>query len=402
MPQENLFSQNFQPPQPQHIFDPNTGLYQADMPLQFAASVPHRQPQHSSTPPQRQQGPPHQPLAFQHAPFQNPEVMMPPSCLTNYPSSPFERQEPLMPTGGGSTSRQVQTKAERRAEHNATERLRRENLNAKFQQLAHILPNLQNDTRHSKSAIIDRTLDYVKGSILKEERMQNRIKELEKINSYLLSQLDDRSTGTSYKRKKSTQIEPSPSPVPASSPSPNSVISEELNHMEDPIAEQPPIIHKQGLQNNKTSGFFGEPHVSSTVTNHSTPNTTTTVRAPSNDNNNNNNSNARSVSPLSATVTPRTAYHVNSNWPNNNNGFMNNQHPIKQEQMLYCDIERLCTMMTTDPFMRYRDEEDSNGNHSPPMNTFVEQQQRQYISMINHSQPIMNHNEHLYHLMQRQ
>lgn len=88
MPQENLFPQNFQPPQPQHIFDPNTGLYQADMPLQFAASVPHRQPQHSSPPPQRQQqGPPHQSLAFQHAPFQNadvpfqnPEVIMPPSC----------------------------------------------------------------------------------------------------------------------------------------------------------------------------------------------------------------------------------------------------------------------------------------------------------------------------------
>lgn len=52
------------------------------------------------------------------------------------------------------------SKAERRAEHNAIERARRENLNSKFQQLAHALPNLQNDRRPSKGTIIERTLDY--------------------------------------------------------------------------------------------------------------------------------------------------------------------------------------------------------------------------------------------------
>ena len=54
------------------------------------------------------------------------------------------------------------SKAERRAEHNAIERARRENLNSKFQQLAHALPNLQNDRRPSKGTIIERTLDYGK------------------------------------------------------------------------------------------------------------------------------------------------------------------------------------------------------------------------------------------------
>lgn len=56
----------------------------------------------------------------------------------------------------------TQSKADRRAEHNAIERARRESLNSKFQQLAHALPNLQNDRRPSKSTIIERTLEYGK------------------------------------------------------------------------------------------------------------------------------------------------------------------------------------------------------------------------------------------------
>lgn len=51
-------------------------------------------------------------------------------------------------------------KALKRAEHNAIERARRECLNTKFQQLAHSLPNLQNDRRPSKGTIIERTLEY--------------------------------------------------------------------------------------------------------------------------------------------------------------------------------------------------------------------------------------------------
>jgi hypothetical protein len=60
----------------------------------------------------------------------------------------------------GEASAAMGGKAQRRAEHNAIERYRRECLNTKFQQLAHSLPNLQNDRRPSKGTIIERTLEY--------------------------------------------------------------------------------------------------------------------------------------------------------------------------------------------------------------------------------------------------
>ncbi|KAI7849167.1 hypothetical protein BDC45DRAFT_521370 [Circinella umbellata] len=82
-------------------------------------------------------------------------------------------QESSSPTG-----KKTQSKAERRAEHNAIERQRRESLNSKFQQLAHALPNLQNDRRPSKGTIIERTLEYVRGTILKEERYKHQIRHL--------------------------------------------------------------------------------------------------------------------------------------------------------------------------------------------------------------------------------
>ncbi|KAI9254680.1 hypothetical protein BY458DRAFT_558786 [Sporodiniella umbellata] len=144
---------------PAPSFDPSQ-LYPNDMSLQFASSVPR--PQYAYA------GYPNDPALLSH-------------------QAPFE-SNPDLP--------KHQSKAERRAEHNATERARRENLNAKFQQLAHTLPNLQNDSRNSKSAIIDRTLDYIHHSVMKEEYMQTRIKELEKINHLLLSQLDERCTTT--------------------------------------------------------------------------------------------------------------------------------------------------------------------------------------------------------------
>ncbi|KAI9032775.1 hypothetical protein CLU79DRAFT_679699, partial [Phycomyces nitens] len=80
-------------------------------------------------------------------------------------------------------------KADRRAEHNAIERARRESLNTKFQQLAHNLPNLQNDRRPSKGTIIERTLEFVKQTVNKEDRYRNKIRELRKANRQLLNQI---------------------------------------------------------------------------------------------------------------------------------------------------------------------------------------------------------------------
>ncbi|CAO3649327.1 unnamed protein product [Cunninghamella blakesleeana] len=82
------------------------------------------------------------------------------------------------------------TKAERRAEHNAIERARRENLNGKFQQLAESLPNLQSYRRPSKGQIVEKALDWVKQSVAKEDRYQYQIHQLQRENKRLIMQLN--------------------------------------------------------------------------------------------------------------------------------------------------------------------------------------------------------------------
>ncbi|SAM04324.1 hypothetical protein [Absidia glauca] len=88
-----------------------------------------------------------------------------------------------------SLSKKPLSKDERRAEHNAIERARRESLNNKFQQLAQALPNLMNYRRPSKSQIVEKALDWVKKSISREERYRYQIVQLQKENKQLLSQL---------------------------------------------------------------------------------------------------------------------------------------------------------------------------------------------------------------------
>ncbi|KAI8088319.1 hypothetical protein BDF21DRAFT_412918 [Thamnidium elegans] len=80
-------------------------------------------------------------------------------------------------------------KEQRRAEHNAIERARRESLNTKFQQLAHSLPNLHNDRRPSKGTIIERTLEYVKLTVEKEEVLKTEIEQLRLANENLISNM---------------------------------------------------------------------------------------------------------------------------------------------------------------------------------------------------------------------
>jgi hypothetical protein len=81
-------------------------------------------------------------------------------------------------------------KAERRAEHNAIERARRECLNSKFQQLAEALPNLQNHRRPSKGQIVEKALDWVKQNMSKEDRYQYQIMQLQNENKRLLTQVN--------------------------------------------------------------------------------------------------------------------------------------------------------------------------------------------------------------------
>ncbi|KAI8349213.1 hypothetical protein EDC96DRAFT_577977 [Choanephora cucurbitarum] len=91
---------------------------------------------------------------------------------------------------------------ERRAEHNAIERARRETLNAKFQALAQALPNLMSYRRPSKSQIVEKALDWVKQGISREERYRSQIIHLQRENKQLLAQLmqyqqDSNSSSTS-------------------------------------------------------------------------------------------------------------------------------------------------------------------------------------------------------------
>ncbi len=48
----------------------------------------------------------------------------------------------------------------KRSAHNALERQRREGLNSKFQELAHVLPALQQVKRPSKSMIVAKSLEF--------------------------------------------------------------------------------------------------------------------------------------------------------------------------------------------------------------------------------------------------
>ncbi|KAI8640167.1 hypothetical protein BD408DRAFT_420229 [Parasitella parasitica] len=106
-----------------------------------------------------------------------------PSSSASPPSHPMShfanQQDGINSNAGGD-------KAQKRAEHNAIERARRECLNTKFQQLAHSLPNLQNDRRPSKGTIIERTLEYVKQTVQKEERFQSEIDQLRQANENLI------------------------------------------------------------------------------------------------------------------------------------------------------------------------------------------------------------------------
>lgn len=78
---------------------------------------------------------------------------------------------------------------DRRAEHNATERARRENLNTKFRLLANALPNLRGCRRPSKSQIIEKALEWLEQSLMNERRCYEAIRNLEQQNKEIKNQL---------------------------------------------------------------------------------------------------------------------------------------------------------------------------------------------------------------------
>ncbi|ORY95331.1 hypothetical protein BCR43DRAFT_297955 [Syncephalastrum racemosum] len=108
---------------------------------------------------------------------------------------------------------------DKRSAHNALERQRRENLNSKFQQLAHALPSLQSVRRPSKTVIVAQSLEYVSRSIERDTKFQDEIEQLRKENERLRNQVQHSrlchttaSTAAASTTKKSSKETPSPRP----------------------------------------------------------------------------------------------------------------------------------------------------------------------------------------------
>ncbi|KAG2205261.1 hypothetical protein INT47_009526 [Mucor saturninus] len=77
---------------------------------------------------------------------------------------------------------------EKRTAHNALERQRREGLNSKFQELAHVLPALQQIRRPSKSMIVAKSLEFVSNAVERQTDFEDQLDALRVENAQLLRQ----------------------------------------------------------------------------------------------------------------------------------------------------------------------------------------------------------------------
>ncbi|KAI8390194.1 hypothetical protein BD560DRAFT_380207 [Blakeslea trispora] len=83
---------------------------------------------------------------------------------------------------------------DRRSAHNALERQRREDLNIKFQKLAHALPSLQSVRRPSKTMIVAKSLEFVSSSLKRESSFASEIQRLRAENEKLRLQAQAQSS----------------------------------------------------------------------------------------------------------------------------------------------------------------------------------------------------------------
>ncbi|CAG8577845.1 13686_t:CDS:2, partial [Racocetra fulgida] len=99
------------------------------------------------------------------------------------------------PTGCANFTFQIPTSkntnsAERRANHNAVERARRECLNTKFQELAHALPSLAQVRRPSKSIIVQKSLDFIYTSRQKDDLHDKEMRSIRSENETLREEVN--------------------------------------------------------------------------------------------------------------------------------------------------------------------------------------------------------------------
>lgn len=99
--------------------------------------------------------------------------------------------------------RRAPSTAEKRANHNAIERARRESLNGRFMELAQALPNLNAAKRPSKNAIVVKSLEYVLAARHRESALEAQASSLRAEVNELRSKL-----GMAPRREVSTNVYP--------------------------------------------------------------------------------------------------------------------------------------------------------------------------------------------------
>ncbi|KAI8058478.1 hypothetical protein BDF22DRAFT_42529 [Syncephalis plumigaleata] len=80
--------------------------------------------------------------------------------------------------------------AQKRANHNAIERARRECLNSKFQELAHSIPSLSQVRRPSKSVIVQKSLEYIYSSKQRTDMRERELRSVKNENVSLREEVD--------------------------------------------------------------------------------------------------------------------------------------------------------------------------------------------------------------------
>lgn len=95
------------------------------------------------------------------------------------------------------------TLAERRANHNAIERARRESLNSKFFELASSIPSLKEARKPSKSVIVQKALEYIQNFNKYAHAQEKALKDLYDRNKELLLEVNELRQKLGYSPKDS-------------------------------------------------------------------------------------------------------------------------------------------------------------------------------------------------------
>ncbi|KAI8082680.1 uncharacterized protein B0P05DRAFT_61674 [Gilbertella persicaria] len=161
---------------------------------------------------------------------------------------------------------------EKRTAHNALERQRREGLNSKFQELAHVLPALQQIRRPSKSMIVAKSLEFVSNAQERESEYQEQLRTLRKENEQLMRQASLSRKRNKKQERKSKSPSPKQQEEPASheTPSPKQEYISKKRSRED---ASPPMDSPQQL--------LSPPLVQSNVNKKRKKNTTTETQSSS-------------------------------------------------------------------------------------------------------------------------